>query len=445
MENDSVKIRTQNLLTLAWPIFLQNVTNGFVMFADFWFFSYLSDEIAGILGQLLPMFFVGAFVIPVFAGTGISVASQFMGAGKHEKVVPSYMMNLFLTTMLGIIFAIVLLTNADNLGIWIGMDRSMSKIGGDYFGIIGYYFIGMGVYVSYNAILSSRGQTHWLMYLSFAVAGTNLVLNSLFVFVFELGVQGVAVASVTGVSVGLLLSIYLVHKRLCVRFYLKGLLGQMRTILRPMIRLGVSNALEPFSYTIQQIVISSFIVALGLTSMATNSYAGRLQFFQITFSISLASAAQILMAHWMGAAKFDQVHRLFWRTILYSTSVAFVFATTLWLFADRALLVFTNDPAILALGKTILLVSVFLEPARAVNIIGGFSLRTVGDTRFPLVIGMIFIWGILPIIYLLDHRISLSLLGLWICFAADEIIRAIIVLLRWQTGKWKQMGFAVIS
>lgn len=437
-----MNLRTENLARLAWPIFLQNVTNGFVMFADFWFFSYLSDRTAGVIGQLLPIFWVGAFVIPVFAGTGISVASQFMGAGMREKVVPTYMMNLLLSGFLGVAFAIILVMNANALGTWIGMDTSLSKIGGEYFGIVGYYFVGMGIYVSYNAILSSRGMTHWLMYLSFIVASTNIVLNSLFVFVFDWGVKGIAIASVIGVFLGFSVSIYLVHRKLGIRFYLKGIWRDMKSVLRPMLRLGVSNALEPLSYSIQQIILSAFIVALGLTSMATNSYAGRLQFFQITFSISLASAAQILMAHWMGGRLFDKVHRLFWRTIFYSTVVAFLFAVTLWFFAERALLVFTSDPDIIAMGKLVLFVSIFLEPARAVNIVGGFSLRTVGDTRFPLIVGMAFIWGILPIIFLLDQKISLGLLGLWICFAADEIARSIIVLWRWQTGKWKQMGFS---
>jgi Na+-driven multidrug efflux pump len=92
------------------------------------------------------------------------------------------------------------------------------------------------------------------------------------------------------------------------------------------------------------------------------------------------------------------------------------------------------------LGKWLLLIAMFYEPARAVNIIGGFSLKTVGDARFPMVVGMLFIWGILPIVYFIKHTWGMSLIAFWLCFAFDEIVRAGINLARWRTGKWRSMG-----
>lgn len=435
-------LRTESIVKLAWPIYLQNATHSIVAFVDFWFFSFLSDEVAGVIGQLLPVFWVGAFVIPVFAGTGVSVASQFMGAGRSHKVVPTYMMNLLLTASLGLVFAIFLLANSRNIGLWIGMPVNQANIGGDYFSVICWYFVSMSALVAYNAILSSRGMTHWLMYSSFLIAVVNVIGNSVFVFWLQMGVKGVAASSVIACCVGLLVSTYLTHRRLGIRFYLKGAWTDMMGVLKPMWRLGLSNALEPFSYTLQQIVLSAFVVAMGITSMASNSYAGRSQMFQITFAFSLASAGQILMAHWAGGKRHDDVNRLFRRTVGIAMAVAFVYSLLLWAFSDTALRLFTDDPEILALGKSLLFISLFLEPARAVNIIGGFALRTVGDARFPLIIGIAFIWGILPVIFVIDHYWSLSLVGLWICFALDEIIRAAINYWRWSTGKWRSMSFA---
>lgn len=435
-------LRTESIFKLAWPIYLQNATHSVVVLVDFWFFSYLSDEVAGVVGQMLPIFWVGAFVIPVFAGTGVSVASQFMGAGKTEKVVPTYMMNLLLTSTLGLVFSMVLWLKADKIGLWLGMTVEQSAIGGAYFGAICWYFVAMSGLVAYNAILSSRGLTHWLMYSSFMVALVNVGCNSLFVFGFGMGVEGVAWASVIACACALSLSVYLTHRRLGIRFYLKGVRKDMMGVLRPMARLGVSNALEPFSYTVQQIVLSTFVVAMGVASMASNSYAGRSQMFQITFAFSLASAGQILMAHWAGAKRHLEVDRLFWKVIGIAMSVALAYSLLLWGFSDTALSIFTSDPEILALGKSLLLVSIFLEPARAVNIIGGYALRTVGDARFPVVVGMLFIWGILPVIFALDRIWGLTLVGLWVCFAVDEIVRAGINLWRWKTGKWKAMGYA---
>ncbi len=433
-------LRTESLFQLTWPIFLQQATHSFVLLVDFWFFSHLSDRVAATVGQLLPIIWVGAFVIPVFAGTGVSVASQYMGAKRFEKVVPAYMMNLGLTGALGLLFAASLWIWGDDIGRWMGLDTSLNAIAATYLGAMSFYFVFMGVLVSYNAVLSSRGMTHWLMYSSFLVATLNVALASLFVLGWGWQIRGVVWASVISVATAMLLAIWLVHLRLRVRFYLKGAWHDMRPVFRPMLRIGISNALEPFSYTIQQIILSTMIIALGVNAMAANAYAGRAQMFQITFSVSLALGAQILMAHWMGARRFEDVDRLFWKALRRAMAVAFLYSFSMWLFADQVLGIFTEDAQIKTLGKTLLLIAVFYEPARAVNIIGGFSLKTVGDARFPLLVGIAFIWGILPIIVFVDRTWGMSLAGFWLCFAADEIIRAGINLWRWRTGKWKAMG-----
>jgi Na+-driven multidrug efflux pump len=124
--------------------------------------------------------------------------------------------------------------------------------------------------------------------------------------------------------------------------------------------------------------------------------------------------------------------------------VAGVYACSLWFLGDHVLGIFTNDPEVKQLGQSLLLIAVFFEPARAVNIIGGFGLKTVGDSRFPMIVAIIFIWGILPIVWMVDRSWHLSLIGFWMFFAADEIIRAGINLWRWRTGRWRKMGIAEI-
>lgn len=442
-DSEAPALRTESLLQLAWPIFLQNASNSAVMLVDFYFFSELSDATAGAIGQVMPVFFMGAFVINVFAGAGISVASQYLGAGQQEKVVPAYMTNLALTTSLGIIYALVLSLLASSIGGWMGMPPVLAAKVEDYLGIIGLFFVFQGPMVAYNAVLSSRGMTHWLMFTSFTVAGVNFVLDPLCVYVFHWGVRGIALASVCGAAVACATVIWLVHVKLKVSFFVEKPLSQMRKMLRVIVRIGIANSLEPFSYTFQQTLLSTFVISMGVTAMAANNYAARLHMFQITFAFSLASASQILAAHWVGAGKTDDVNRLFWRTIRLGTGVALVYALLLWQVAPWALRVFTDDPEILELAQGLLLVSAFLEPGRAVNIIGGFTLKTVGDTRFPVVLGMIFIWGILPIIYGINSVWKLSLFGLWVCFAADEVLRAVINLLRWRSGHWKSMAIVV--
>lgn len=433
-------LRTESLFQLTWPIFFQQMAQSFVLVVDFWFFSRLSDATAATIGQLMPIIWVGAFVIPVFAGTGVAVASQFMGAKRFEKVEPTYLINLACTGTMGVGYAAGLWIFSEQIGRWMGLDPGLNAIATTYLSGISAYFVFLGVYVAYNAVLSSRGMTNWLMYTSLVIASVNLALASLFVLGLGWGVRGVVSASVISIASATAISIWLVRHKLGVKFRLRGAGRQIRGIFFPMMRIGISNALEPFSYTVQQIVISALIISLGVNSMAANSYAARSQMFQITFAVSLALGSQILMGHWMGARRFEDVDRLFWKALRRAMLVAFLYTFSLWLLSEWVLGFFTQNQEVRQIGKTLLLIAVFYEPARAINIVGGFSLKAVGDARFPLVIGMVFIWGILPVVYLVKQIWGIGLTGLWLCFAFDEIIRAVINLARWRTGKWKTMG-----
>jgi putative MATE family efflux protein len=438
-------LRTESLFQLAWPIYLQNATHSVVVLVDMWFFAHLSDRIAGTVGAVIPIIWMGAFVIPVFAGTGVSVASQYMGARQYEKVIPTYMMNLCCTATMGVLFGLAVWLFSADIGRWMGLTPDLQPIASTYLGGMSVYFIFMGVLVAYNAVLSSRGMTQWLMYNSFVVASVNLALATLFVLGFGWGMRGVVTASCISVAAALLLSMRWVHLRLGIRFHLKGAVRDMLGVVRPMLRIGISNALEPFSYSVQQILLSTIVISLGVTAMASHNYAARAQMFQVTFSVTLALASQILMGHWMGARRFEDVDRLFWKVTRWTTSVALIYAVGVWLFGEAVIGIFTKDPAMITLGKSLLLVAVFYEPARAVNIVSGFALKTVGDARFPLLVGMTFIWGILPVIFAVNQFHPLSLVGLWMFFAADEIVRSFINLWRWRTGKWRGMGITVVD
>ena len=433
-------LRTESLLKLTGPIFFQQLTHTVVLLVDLYFFSHLSDEIAGTIGQLLPVIWLGAFVIPVFAGTGVSVASQYMGAKMDHKVIPAYMMNLVFTAGMGLFFGLGLWFFASDIGRWMGLPPELNAIANTYLGTMSFYFLPMGVLVAYNAVLSSRGMTHWLMYSAFLVSLVNLALASLFVLVFHWGVRGIVTASVISVTTATLVSVWLVHARLGVHFYWRGARRDMLGVLRPMLKIGIPNALEPFSYSVQQIILSKLIIGLGLVAMVANSYASRAQMFQITFSIALALGGQILLAHLTGARRFDDVNHLFWKAIRWGAVVAGCYAAALWFFSERVLGIFTDDPAVKTLGRTLLAIAAFYEPARSINIVAGFGLKTVGDARFPVVIAMIFIWGILPVVWAVNHFWSLTLVGFWLFFAADEITRAGINIWRWRTGRWKSMG-----
>ena len=63
----------------------------------------------------------------------------------------------------------------------------------------------------------------------------------------------------------------------------------------------------------------------------------------------------------------------------------------------------------------------------------------MGDTKFPLIMAVISMWGIsVPLGCFLGLHCGLGLLGVWIGFAADEWVRGISMFLRWRSRVWEK-------
>lgn len=101
----------------------------------------------------------------------------------------------------------------------------------------------------------------------------------------------------------------------------------------------------------------------------------------------------------------------------------------------RSLSIFTHDPEVLALGKTILFIEIFLEIGRAVNMCMVMALNASGDVRAPVTVGIIFMWSVATFgAWLLGVHLYWGLAGIWIAMAADECSRGIVFFWRWHQG-----------
>jgi len=110
----------------------------------------------------------------------------------------------------------------------------------------------------------------------------------------------------------------------------------------------------------------------------------------------------------------------------------------LYFSSDYVLGIFTKDPEILALGKQILFVDIFLEIGRSINITMVRALQATGDIKMPVVVGIISMWSTaVGLAYFFGIVMGMGLVGIWIGMAADECVRAVIFVYRWHSGAWK--------
>ena len=165
----------------------------------------------------------------------------------------------------------------------------------------------------------------------------------------------------------------------------------------------------------------------------------------------MALATAIIVGHAVGAEQNDfaagRVRRTLRGALLVSVTIALVnyliSPYTFRLFTRHADVQAIGD-SIASLGRQVMLIAIFLEIGRTCNLVVINSLKAAGDVRFPTYLGIVAMWSCTVVGgYLLGIVLGMGLRGIWIAMAADEIVRGVIVVIRWRRGTWR--GKRVVS
>lgn len=431
--------------SVTWPI-LFDVSLGMILtFTDFLFLGRISDGAAAAVGGILPVLLLAeAMYFPLGQGcTG--VVGRQLGAGAGAALGATYGVCMLLAGALGALLALAVAAVHAHLGAWLGYAPALRVHAADYLlaGAAGLLFLTM--YRVLASLMRCHGNTRWAMAGALGVLALNLGLNLLFALPSARGldalglnrVQGVALATVCASCAGMGWMLYGVYTRLPVRPRLPASAAAARELARPILRIAVPASLEPVNFNLGQIAVMTMIVPFGTLALSARSYVQASLTVVVVVELAIAIGTQIFIAHMAGARQFDLANRLVHNNIAQAWAIGALLNLGLILGAAQALSLFTRDPRIVAMALPLLLISLFWEPAKAVNLVIGFSLRAAGDARFSSYTG-ISLWLLAcPLAYLLGVRLGWGLTGVWAALAVDEAVRALLHYRRWRGQRWR--------
>lgn len=220
------------------------------------------------------------------------------------------------------------------------------------------YLLGMPVILLYNfeaAIFRSVGDTR-VPLMALAISGVlNVLLNLFFVIVLGMTVNGVAFATViANVISSAILFVRLLRADTYIRLHPRELRFS-GAIFRQILRIGLPAGIQSAVFALSNIVIQSAINSLGKVVMAASSAAYNIEILAYDVFNSFSQACTTFVGQNYGAGQIQRCRRTLWLSLL-EDAIATATAMALALFFGRTLLsVFNNDPEVIALGYTRLL------------------------------------------------------------------------------------------
>lgn len=411
--------------------------------ADTLMLSQYSDHsvaAVGLTNQLLSI----VIVMFGFVATGASVViAQAIGAKLERTAAEVAVVAILGNLLFGVLLSAALLVFGDVFLTWMNTPPELMAEASSYLMIVGGFSFIQSVIMTIGAAIRSYGFTKDAMYVTIGMNILNVFGNYLFIFgAFGfpvLGVEGVAISTSVSRFLGLLVILYLLFKRSSIPLPFSSSFKLFPIHIKGVLKIGLPSAGEHLSYSGSQMLITFFITLLGTTALTTKVYTFNIMMFIFLFAVAIGQGTQILIGHLIGAKSYDSAYKMCLKSQTYAMIISFLMAGIASLFAKPLLSIFTDNPEIIKEGTILLYLTLLLEPGRSFNLVIISSLRAAGDVKFPVIMGVISMWGVsVPLAYLLGITFDLGLIGIWLAFTADEWLRGLFMLSRWRKRKWQK-------
>lgn len=437
------EIKNMSLFKLGWPIFVQSLLSMCLGYIDTIMLSKFSNEAVGGIGNANQImgFLTLAFSI-IASATGVIVA-QYIGAKVKEKLNEIYTVSITFNLVLSGVISLIILLGCNGIVKLMRVPTAMAPYARDYMMIVGGFMFLQAIFDTFSQIFRSNGKTQIGMIIAIIMNLVNIIGNYCFLYgplkYLDFGVKGVAVSTTLSRIFAVIAAIIFFIVKIDGKISPKYLVPFPKDILKKLLKLGIPTAGENISYNIAQLIIMIFVNSFNSTVFTnTKIYCNILSNFAYLYSISAAMATAIVVGHAVGANEENYAYSKVLKTLKGALLISVAIACISFIISPFTLGIFTEDTAVIQLGRKIMFICIFLEIGRTTNLVIINSMRAAGDVKFPTYLGMASMWGISVLIgYILGITLNLGLTGIWIAMALDEIVRAVVVYIRWLHGGWR--------
>lgn len=335
---------SRQLFTMTWPMLFGIVSLMTFQLVDSVFIGQLGRDPLAALGFTLPM---QQLIIGLQVGLGIATTAIISRTLGEEDTLRAERLG-GLVVVVGAVLVLVLCA-----GLWLLQAKIMLLLGAEesLLPMIRDYWIpwllsawtGAMLYFGYS-VCRSHGDTKLPGYMMVATSLANIALDPLYIFVFDWGLPGAALATVTSFGIGCLV----IYPKLLRNGWLKFDLGQLalakalKQLTGIMAPAMVSQLMPPASAMLATAIVAGF----GSAAVAAWGLGTRLEFFSIVVVLALTMSMPPMVGRLLGAGKIERIRKLVRIAVRFVVLWHLVIGVLWALVSGFASDVFTSDKAV---------------------------------------------------------------------------------------------------
>ncbi|MFZ4571826.1 MAG: MATE family efflux transporter, partial [Bacteroidales bacterium] len=354
-------LSTGNEGKLIWkfaiPMLLGNIFQQFYNLIDSIIVGkFIGKQALAAVGTSMPITFL---LISLFIGITMGftiIVSQYFGAKdmvKVKKAINTLYIFIFASSILMSIVGILISGWIFRL---IGMDPSIIPQAKLFLNIFLAGLIFLFGYNGTSAILRGLGDSKTPLYFLIGSVVLNIILDILFVPILGWGVWSVAVATVISEGVAFISQIiYLNRYHKVINFSFADLKFDPE-IFKKGIKIGLPTGLQQTFVAAGMVALYGIVNKFGIDANAAYSAAGRIDNFAAMPAMSFSMALSTFVGQNLGANKPGRVMAGLRATLLMTALISLVVSFITVIFGKYLMMLFTNDPVVIELGRGYLMV-----------------------------------------------------------------------------------------
>jgi putative MATE family efflux protein len=431
---------SSQIFKFALPMLVGNLFQQFYNIVDSIIVgNFINKEALAAVGASFPVIFtLISFVIGIGSGATI-VISQYFGAKKYDDVIKTIDTILIFMFFVSILISIIGLTFAEDIFRLLLLPENLIPQAVEYFQIyISGSFVFFGFYTT-SSILRGLGDSKTPLYFIIVATIFNVLLDLLFIVVFEWGISGAALATVISQGGAFITAIiYLNRTHELINFSIKNLTFD-REIFRKSLKIGLPTSFQQSFVALGMTALMGIVNQFGTNVIAAYSVAMRLNSLATLPAMNFGSALSMFVGQNLGADKLERVKSGYTSTIFMSVAISIIVSLLMVFFGQYFMQLFTNDEDVIAIGAEYLTIVGSFYAVFAIMFSTMGVLRGAGSTIIPMIASLLALWAVrLPIAYFLSDQIGYT--GIWWANPIGWFIGLVIVVSYYLSGRWKTRG-----
>ena len=381
------------------------------------------------LALTFPFMNLGA-AFGTLVGVGASTMASMLLGQKNYDIARKVLGNVVvLNFIIGLLFTIVALVFLEPILYFFGASENTISYAREYMEIILAGNVITHIYFGLNSLLRSAGHPKKAMAATIMTVLLNAVLDPLFIFTFDMGIRGAAVATILAQIVALILVVvWFCDKRELIHFE-RGIFRLEKRIVKDSIVIGLAPFLMNFVACFVVILINMRLKTYG-GDLAIGAYGivNRISFVFIMIVFGLTQGMQPIAGYNYGARQMSRVYEVLKKTLLYATVVLTVGFLIGELCPGLVVSIFTDDPELKEKSIKGMRLVVGMFPLVSLSMVIGNFFQSIGKPKQAIFLSLsrqlIFL---IPSLWLLPLFFDIA--GVWVSFMVSDFLASVVAVI----------------